>query len=131
MTADPREQLAARLAALRMPAPPSAEDVAALAAREFTASDPDGAVTAVVSGAGELLRLEVSALATRGDERDRVGERTVQAVNGALDQAAAARAALGPQQDVTAKLDEITAAFTARMDSLLARLDDLGRSQPG
>ena len=130
MTPDPQGEFAARLTALRMPTV-DAEQIAALAGQEFTATDPDVPITASVSGAGELLRLDVSVTATRGAERAELGPRVTRTVNAALDQAAAARRALLPSGAVEARLGELTQAFDRRMDSLLARLDDIGRSLPG
>ncbi len=131
MTPDPQAELAARLTALRMPAV-DPEQVAALAEREFTATDPDGSVTATVSGAGELLRLDVSVTATRGARRAELGPRVVQTVNAALDQAVAARRALlSGDGDAQARPSDITHAFDRRMDALLARLDEIDRSLPG
>lgn len=130
MTPDPQEELAARLTALRMPSVDT-EQLAALAEQEFTATDPDGPVSAVVSGAGELLRLDVSVTATRGNERAELGPRVVRTVNAALDQAVAARRALLAGGDVQARLGDITQAFDRRMDSLLARLDEIDRGLPG
>jgi phage tail sheath gpL-like len=129
VTPDPQAELAARLTALRMPAV-DPEQVAALAAREFTATDPDAPVTATVSGAGQLLRLDVSVTATRGSERAELGARVVRTVNAALDEAVAARRALLSGADAQARLGDITQAFDRRMDSLLARLDEIDRSLP-
>lgn len=129
MTGDPRQDLVQRLTALRMPQIPQAE-VDALAAREFSAADADAVVTATVSGAGALLRVELSALATRGPARENVGALVVGAVNAALDQADAARAQLLGRCDVEAKLSEITRQFGARMDALLSRLDVIDRGLP-
>ena len=130
MSEDPRLVLAQRLSALRLPTVDQA-DLDALAAQEFTASSPDERVTAVVNGSGELLRLEVSALATRGDARASVGAVVVQTVNAALASVEAARRALLPGSDeVAAKLDALTEQFGARMDGLLGRLDEIGRRLP-
>ena len=130
MTPDPQEELAARLTALRMPTIDTAQ-VAALAEREFTATDPDVPVSATVSGAGQLLRLDVSVTATRGPERAELGARVVRTVNAALDEAVAARRALLPGADADTRVGDITQAFGRRMDSLLARLDEIDRSLPG
>jgi DNA-binding protein YbaB len=131
VSADPRQQLVQRLTALRLPQISQA-DIDGLAAREFVASDADATVTATVSGAGELLRLEILTSATRGPARETVGGLVVGVVNDALDQADAARRALRPGGgDGVAKLDEITEQFGVRMDALLARLDDISRGLPG
>jgi hypothetical protein len=130
MSPDPQEELAARLTALRVPSVDPGP-LAELAAREFRATDPEAPVSATVSGAGELLRLDVSVTATRGGERAELGPRVVRAVNAALDQADVARRALLPGGDVQARLGDITQAFDRRMDSLLARLDEIDRGLPG
>lgn len=131
MSPDPREELITRLTALRMPTvPPQAVDD--LAAREFTATDGADGVSATVSGAGGLRRLDVSVSATRGEARAALPARVVVAVNAALDLAAAAQRDLLPgASDVTEKLEALTAQFTARMDGLLARLDEIERGLPG
>ncbi|MDQ2750263.1 MAG: YbaB/EbfC family nucleoid-associated protein [Actinomycetota bacterium] len=128
MTPDPREDLVARLSALRLPEiSPTA--VADLAGQEFSAADADGIATATVSGSGELLRLEVSAVATLNTGRERAGPAVVSAVNAALAEAEAARRALRPDGgDLDEQLDELTTQFNSRMDGLLARLDKIERN---
>lgn len=130
MTPDPREDLVARLSALRLPEiPPTA--VADLTGQEFSAADADGIATATVSGSGELLRLEVLAVATRSTGRERAGPAVVRAVNAALAEAEAARHALLPGGgDLGQQLDALTTQFNSRMDGLLARLDGIERNLP-
>ena len=129
MTEDPRTALAQRLSALRQPSPPQAQ-IDALAAQEFTAASADERVTAVVNGAGELLRLEVSVLATRGEARADLPAGVVGTVNAALDQVDAARRELAPGGDVAGQLDALTEQFGRRMDGLLDRLDEVSSRLP-
>ena len=130
MRPDPRADLVARLSALQPPTVSPAE-VRAFAGREFRAATEDDRVAAVVSGAGELLRLEVSALASRGESRDRLASDVLTVVNAALEQADAGRRELLPGGgDVRERLDELTERFGSRMDELLGRLDRIGRQLP-
>lgn len=63
---------------------------AKLAASEFTAASPDGAVKATVSGKLALLRVEIAPSAA--GNVDELGKSVVAAVTAAQDQAAAAAA---------------------------------------
>ena len=91
-------------------------------------SDWDDYVRAVVTGRGELVSLEVSVLALRGDARATVAATVMDVVNRALDAADAAVRELLPTGDVRAKVHEITSAFNAKMDALMTRLDQIDRS---
>jgi DNA-binding protein YbaB len=130
VTPDPRDELVARLSALRLPEIPLSA-VTDLTGEEFSAADAEGIATATVSGSGELLRLDVSAAATRGAARQRMAPAVVSAINAALAGAEAAqRALLSGGGDLAKQLDELTTQFSSRMDGLLSRLDEIDRNLP-
>jgi DNA-binding protein YbaB len=93
------------------------------AARQFEAESADGAVSAVVDGAGRLVGLSFSAAARRLDNYT-LGERIVEAVNAALDGADAARDEL-----VAAAVGEAGDRELTGMEELFAhRLGELERT---
>lgn len=123
-------QLQRRIEALTRIAEPDPAQVQAFAERMFRYETPDGHVTATVNGGSELLGLDVMVTATRGAAREVLGDRVVEAVNGALRECAQARReefGLGGAADLAAKAD----AFAERMDRTAADLDALRGSLYG
>lgn len=107
------------------------------ATRQFEARSTDGAVSAVVDGAGRLVGLSFSTAARRLDNLT-LGERIAEAVNKALDGADAARDELVASHVATDAVTEDIAGmeelFAYRLgelertlDAVEARLRGLGR----
>jgi DNA-binding protein YbaB len=127
---DLASELAQRLSEIQVPHIDT-RAIEELAEREFVRDSPDGTITATALGTGELHALDVSVLALRGEARDGVGSQVVGAVNAALDAAEEARQELMPgAADPMRAIEEMTDEFGARMDRLLASLEDLERRLP-
>lgn len=122
---DPLDRLASLLDDLPGRFADAQRRAAELAGRMFVAEAADGSVAATVDGAGQLVAISMSATLARRMDNLTFGDRIVEAVNKALDDADAARAELlaaGVPTDDLAGAEEL---FAYRMNELQRILDSV------
>jgi DNA-binding protein YbaB len=96
---------------------------------EIVVRDEEDMIEVTILGTGELEQLWLSARAAREAAAEELGDIVKTHTNAAIAKARKARAELtGQDGELIGKLDEITEAFSTRMDGLLERLENVARA---